>query len=281
MLRVFVIGIAAMIAFAPSASAQDPSAQIVPYNWTGFYGGLSFGYGLGQRDSATLSGDPLLGERLITGTGVGKFAPSSISSKLDGFVGGALVGYNRQHGSVVVGLEADFSASNADDGSSTVMRADPPYDSIGFGPFTTSSEEKLRWLGTVRGRLGYLARSDLLLFATGGLAYGSVEEGVSVTNNSAFTNTFGFNSSFVTCLSNVPCFSGSTSETRLGWTVGGGFEWALTPNTTFRTEYLYVDLGDAPSLTLAPKVATPDAFMTARFADVQENIIRGALSFKF
>jgi outer membrane immunogenic protein len=39
-----------------------------------------------------------------------------------------------------------------------------------------------------------------------------------------------------------------------GWTVGGGFEWALAPHWSFKTEYLYYDLGSRTSVS--PNVVT-------------------------
>jgi outer membrane immunogenic protein len=34
------------------------------------------------------------------------------------------------------------------------------------------------------------------------------------------------------------------SDSSTGWTVGAGFEYGITQNITFKTEYLYVDLGN-------------------------------------
>ena len=77
-------------------------------------------------------------------------------------------------------------------------------------------ETEVPWFGTVRGRLGYAA-DRFMPYITGGLAYGKVE-------------------------ANVPGFGGD-SETRLGWTAGVGAEYAFAPNMSWKTEYLYVDLG--------------------------------------
>lgn len=74
---------------------------------------------------------------------------------------------------------------------------------------------KLDYFGTVRARLGY-AYDRFLPYVTGGLAYGKNT-----------INDFGY----------------SDSNTHVGWTVGGGLEYAITNNWTARAEYLYVDLG--------------------------------------
>jgi outer membrane immunogenic protein len=82
------------------------------------------------------------------------------------------------------------------------------------GAFTCGTETP--WLGTVRGRLGY-AIDRFLPYITAGGAFGKVE-------------------------ANVPGV-GSASDTRIGWTVGAGAEYAFAPNMSWKTEYLYVDLG--------------------------------------
>jgi outer membrane immunogenic protein len=277
-LRSAALGLAitgSTLAASTAASAGEPS-----YDWSGFYAGPHFGWAQPQNDGASLSGDPAIGQPLIDGFGRHKFAPSSLSSSLNGFVGGGQVGYNQQYGAIVVGLEADFSGSAVNDRSSSTSA---PVFSI---PLTTSIEDRLQWLGTVRGRVGYVPINNLLIFGTGGLAYGKVEETLSFSNGGALAINF-LNGSVLSCPANSPpCLSGSFSDTHVGWTAGGGFEWALDSNTTFRTEYLYVDLGSAPVVTAkgnqnAGITTTPDVFLKARFTDIQENIVRGGLNFKF
>ena len=80
--------------------------------------------------------------------------------------------------------------------------------------------------------LGILPTERLLLFAAGGLAYG----GVAV---SSISLPVGGN-----CVVSS-CGAGSASATRTGPTVGGGLEYAWSNYTTFKVEYLYVDLGHA------------------------------------
>jgi outer membrane immunogenic protein len=116
----------------------------------------------------------------------------------NGFMGGGQVGYNWQvHPNVVLGLEADIQASGAEDT---------------FAPYKFSNP----WFGTVRGRAGY-AMNNVLVYATGGLAYGGQR---------------------------VDLGPLTESQVHLGWTVGGGVEVGLTPNWTARAEYLYVRLED-------------------------------------
>jgi len=78
----------------------------------------------------------------------------------------------------------------------------------------------------LRPRLGFTA-GNALFYATGGLA---------VTNEKVNQTTGVLNGG---------TFTSSISETRLGWTIGGGIEYMLTPNWTIRAEYLHLDFGTA------------------------------------
>ena len=121
------------------------------------------------------------------------------SSKPNGFAGGAQTGYNWQSGQLVFGAEADIQLSGAEDT---------------FAPWKFSNP----WFGTVRGRAGF-AMSNILLYGTAGLAYGSLRA------QSALTGA-------------------SETKTLPGWAIGAGVEVALNTNWSARAEYLYVDLSE-------------------------------------
>ena len=110
----------------------------------------------------------------------------------------------------------------------------PPKKGSRFAAFNISEgtsshniEAKLRWFGTVRARAGVLVVPTVLLYGTGGLAYGNVQ-----VTDTVFSSNFG-TASF------------SSSDTRLGWTVGFGIEGLFfnASQWTWRVEYLYLDLG--------------------------------------
>jgi outer membrane immunogenic protein len=187
--------------FAANAAPPGPA----PFTWTGFYVGASGGF-ITQGTTAT-NIDTI-------------FFPHGTTFDVSGTGGlfGINAGYNYQMGAIVLGLEADIALSTLNNTSSAL---NPNGDA-----FFTSS--KLSSLGTVRARIGY-AFDRTLLYATGGLAYGHVEN--------AFNFPIDPNST-----------SGlSTSGTRTGWTVGGGLEYAINNNWTVRAEGLYVDLGKSTS----------------------------------
>jgi outer membrane immunogenic protein len=176
----------------------------------------------------------------------------------DGIVGGIQAGYNWQASNWVFGVEADIQASSQRD----------KHACVAFCNAVSSAayDAKLPWFGTARGRLGYSVGSTLF-YATGGYAYGNIKTRV--------------NSTLFGVANNV-----EFSDTKGGWTVGGGIETPFTllgllgPNWTSKSEYLYVDLGSSSSSFTIPVVgaATLTATTTTR---VQEHIFRTGVNYHF
>src|SRR5262249_25336223 len=224
-----IIGIPAFAADMPMKA--PPVAPAPVPTWTGFYGGIQFGGGLGDEagNNNLGQGPPALG--VIAGTPFAGFppllgAPRALQS---GAVGGIEAGYNWQWSNWVLGLEADFSAS----GMSGRNIANAVF--TGFVTQSETVEQQTDWFGTVRGRVGWLATPNLLLFGTGGFAYGRVSEsadwaltaapGAAITFGSLIP-PFGFVCNAGPPLpSTTTCFAGSSSGVRTGWTAGGGLEW--------------------------------------------------------
>jgi outer membrane immunogenic protein len=145
----------------------------------------------------------------------------------------------------------------------------------------TSYEAKIDWFGTVRGRLGWLVNDQLLIYATGGLAYGKV----AVSGNA--------NISAACCgVAYTPAtVEFGASNTNVGFSVGGGMEGRLSywlpPNWTWKLEYLYLDLGSLD--TSAPFVlpTIPGTVLTAITGTITththftDNIVRVGLNYQF
>jgi outer membrane immunogenic protein len=223
------VALGALVMAAPAMAAdmpvKAPKAPIVlPYSWTGFYVGANVGYSWGRAstDFAATS---------LAAFGVGGF---SQTQHLNGVIGGGQLGYNWQaNNQWVFGLEADFQGSGE--------KASDPRAPLSFDidlaettvTFTANQtlEAKIKWFGTVRGRVGYLVTPTVLLYGTGGLAYGRIEvnsiQSVTATGLGTVASTVG------------------NAETKFGWTAGAGVEGAI-PNTrdwTWKVEYLYIDFG--------------------------------------
>jgi outer membrane immunogenic protein len=246
-----------VIALSAAASAADmyvPAAVgpggykdgPVPYvSWTGFYVGLNAGGTWADNDVA-LNG--------LGGTAWNPYHPDPFRTRKveeSGFTGGGQIGYNRQFDRIVAGIEADISGLGANGSLST--RGPGPAD-----PYTLHLSEKLDWLATVRGRLGYLFTSNTLLYATGGLAAG----GVSSKSSLDFTVTH---------------YDASGSDTKTGWVAGGGIEHALTPSLSIKAEYLFYDLGKT-TLIANPSPPNPP-FQTSSAFEEKGNIVRAGVNY--
>jgi outer membrane immunogenic protein len=239
-MKALVLAITVLIASA-AASGASAAPMPVPFTWTGFYFGGQIGAGIARTSSS------------FSGFDAGDTAPA-VSPNGAGLIVGGQVGYNRQIGFWLAGLETDIAGAFIKGNASSIS----PNTF-----FTVPTEQDINWFGTLRGRVGILPTERLLLFAAGGLAYG----GVAV---SSISLAVGGN-----CITSS-CGTGSASATRTGPTVGGGFEYAWSNYATFKAEYLYVDLGTL-SVTYPITLAVSKATTTSTFA---ANIVRVGLNIK-
>jgi len=283
MTKRILIGIAAVTSFfAASASAADLPARTYTkapayvdpgYNWSGFYIGGNAGYSWGRASTdgsqtgtqnvsefVAFSGVLRPGFPVVTPLAA---TPLTGRANVNGFVGGGQAGYNWQRGTWLFGLEGDIQGSDEHGSADVCVVAGC---AIGTGLFTANY--KLDWFGTARGRIGFLPTDRVLLYATGGLAYGEVSATAPL----------------------IP----SWGSTRAGWTVGAGAEAAIDQHWSVKLEYLYMDFGNfGGSSTTATNVATqlgvPVRFNTvttttftsafsSRFTD---NILRVGLNYRF
>jgi outer membrane immunogenic protein len=270
MKKILVAGIAAA-AFcgAPALAADLPVKAPAPafYNWTGFYGGLNAGYGWADP---TVIG-PINPSDVDLGIG-----QTSFPYHHSGFIGGVQAGYNWQAGrNWLVGLETDFDGANIRGNTNTPVSLLITSTPGGFaGTFAASS--KTDWLGTTRARIGFLPSDRLLIYATGGLAYGHIQYAGSVSSN--FPGALSFGGPI--CAGNSVCWQGSSSKISTGWTVGGGLELAVWNNVSFKVEYLYVDLAGA-LVTFAPTPTTTAGNPIFKFNDMVYNIVRLGFNVKY
>jgi outer membrane immunogenic protein len=250
----------ALLIAAPwnTSRAADLAYKALPpppiYSWTGFYLGGNVGYSWGT--ASWVYSDPS-----FTGTNSG-------SQKLDGFIGGAQIGYNWQaNQTLVLGLEADIQGS-AEKGSSSF--SDPYCDDCDFpvptGYVNGSVSSNIRWFGTLRGRLGVLVNPTLLLYGTGGLAYGGI------STSGSFFDTF------PGCSPAICNWAFNQSTTKVGPTVGGGVEGAISnsSNWTWKAEYLYINFG-----TLSGSSFGSDPLSYSWSTKVTDNIVRVGLNYNF
>ena len=178
-----ILGGSALAADLPSRKGPPLAPVYVPpaFTWTGFYVGLNAGYGWANNNRNNNGGFPFVGA-VPFGGAVVPFA-SSGSSNNGGFIGGVQAGYNYQFGigsGFVVGAETDIDWANINRnrnngvvfGSFTL----PQFPGTVFTPSniaTSNHNNNNQYIGTVRLRAGY-AFDRILVYATGGLAYGGV-----------------------------------------------------------------------------------------------------------
>jgi outer membrane immunogenic protein len=137
--------------------------------------------------------------------------------------GGGFVGYRVQMGTMVVGLEGDVNAKSA---SSSYTFS----DSNSFRNETFTGSVKQGADGSIRGRFGFLVTPSVLVYGTGGVAFGSV------------TGSYGYSAYSIVPGASVTG-GGSWSTTRDGLTGGAGIEALITQQLALRLEYRYTDLG--------------------------------------
>ncbi|MGB9028185.1 MAG: outer membrane protein [Rhodomicrobium sp.] len=208
MFRSSLIGLVSSLALISAANAADmyvPAAggyKDVPaytVNWTGFYLGATAGYAWGDS----------------------RFYDFEVTNSfnVDGFTGGGEIGYNFQFSpNWVAGIDADISSGiSGKFGPGELNTPSGSSWNCGSGACVTD----VNWYGTVRGRLGY-AFNNVLVYGTGGLAYGGVDS--RIENSSTY----------------------KVSSTNTGWTAGGGVEYMFAPNWSGKIEYLHIDLGWTP-----------------------------------
>ena len=175
----------------------------------------------------------------------------SFSSNNSGVIGGAHVGYNLQLSQFVVGLEGDVDGSSLSKSISNTALIDGV-----LVPTTISGNINVQ--GSIRGRVGY-AFDRVLLYATGGVAFAGI--------NGSISTPFGYD---------------SASTTRVGWTVGGGLEYAITNNWSVRAEYRYAQFGHstvyANNSFVLPGLTAVGAFGNRT---INENRVQVGFSYKF
>jgi outer membrane immunogenic protein len=228
-----------LIASVGSATAQEEKT-VAARKWTGFYAGVNAGYTTSNnsvRTSTTNSfGNPALGGGTVFGQWSAALATAGpYPTSADGFIGGGQVGYNYLIAEkYLAGLEADFQGVAGGNNATNVPGQLTPTGFAGF-PInqTLSVSAKLDYLGTVRGRVGYALGPNVLIYGTGGLAYGQVPSSTTITQ--AVANAPALPSSYSA--------SGTSSNTLVGWTAGGGIEWWFASSWSAKAEYLYYDLG--------------------------------------
>ena len=239
--------------------------------WNDVYVGLNGG---GAWSSPTMitwdtqlpgnSNDGSLVNNTAIATTTLNISPTKYTNNLSGFIGGIQIGANWNFaGNFIAGAEADLDGTAGNTNSKTSIS-----NAIGYknNQWTTYSQHTatLNYIGTARGRLGYLITPALQLFSTAGLAYGGVQAVNAYVVNAANAISPPQSDGY---LSSAPKAFGATYQgTLAGWTAGGGAEWILTPEWSVKADYLYYNLGDISASNNYMSVMVDNPFVLSPFS---------------
>jgi outer membrane immunogenic protein len=166
------------------------------------------------------------------------------NENVDGVLGGVQAGCNYQFaGHWVIGGQGDFDWTNASGSDAN--------------PVTTSTyTTNIRWLASATARAGY-AWGPILGYVKGGAAWERDNYDLSGNATGIVTST--------------------AAETRPGWTVGVGGEYAFTPFLTGFVEYDYYDFGTGT----VPFTVLFNGATVNRAIDEYKSVVKAGLNFKF
>ena len=273
MFKKFLTASIAASAMTASALAADLPSRAPPpvyappppvMTWTGFYVGVNAG-GLfaNNNNGNTFSATPGPCNPAFGGcTAVPNYSVTSATAlNLAGalnnngnnskgaLTGGGQIGFNYQIApSFVVGVEADFQgvAGNNNNNNNNGVVAPisvvnpnfPAFPLTQIGNLNNNNRQQLSYLGTLRGRAGFLATPSLLIYGTGGLAFGGWRN----NNNNGIVQIVGPTDAAGTVDIGFLNNNNNNSNNRVGYTAGGGIEWMFLPNWSVKAEALYYDL---------------------------------------
>lgn len=238
-----ILGASAGLLLAGAAEAADIEV-VASHDWSGPYAGVQAGYGWGEAEANTEIDNNVI----IVGSRsdpIDLDAGEEGSIAVEGVLGGLHAGYNLQWDNLVLGVEGDAELADIDGDTDVLPDAtDPAF---------ARQEKEYDWLASLRLRAGY-AMDRVLVYATGGLAFGDVDMSFSLNDGS---------------------FSEQQTETAFGWTVGGGVEYALTDALSLRVEYRYTDLEDTSFSGLSEQFEADYTY------DNEFHAVRGGISWYF
>jgi outer membrane immunogenic protein len=285
-MKKFLLGSVALAALgigAPAIAADmavRPVAAAPAFSWTGCHLGGLVGFEWGNHDGYNTGGAStfLAPGRATNGLPILAGQPVFDSYDTSGLNGGGYAGCDYQFGSIVVGVEGDWSSVN----KSGQANATPNWQSgVGPGLATTNPAVKItntqtggiifaeaqeRWYATARGRLGY-AVDKWLFFVSGGAAWSKVDE----SQFSPTTPATGY-------------FALDNNHRLHGWTVGAGVDYAppvLKGHWIVRAEYLYVRFRDYTAFTAPIIPLNGTGYVTGLDTRLDNHVVRFGLSYKF
>jgi outer membrane immunogenic protein len=257
-----IAGLAMSMAGAPAHAADIPGAAPMVrapvtappprLNWYGSYIGIQGGYAW-SSEAMRFTPGPDYAADFAAGD-----VPNPAAGDPRGYLAGITYGTNWQFGSVVLGMESDFSFTD--------IKKRETLGPLTGATVSVTAEQKMKYFSTTRLRAGFLMGDSVLLYGTGGLANASVEGSAS----------FNFSAPGA-CAGGGDCPAGDKDKSLWGWAAGGGLEFANGP-WSVKVEYLHYDLGDLKFTATDPTL--PGSAITAR-TKFAGDIVRGGINYRF
>src|SRR5262245_39455809 len=256
------LGLVAPAAFAAEKAVPytPPPPPVPVYTWTGCYVGASAGTSYGTSTHSTVANSVLTSNvaaptPLPVAVGAGSNITDSFN--LSGFIGGFQGGCNYQVGAWVWGIEVDGSATNKEGQAQELAIAPLVPSRVNW-----VSQTQERWLVTARGKLGlagFWGWDKSMIYVTGGGAWAKIDASEFLLGT--FLNT-----------------GHQESNTRGGWTVGGGIEYALGYGWSVKGEYLYVDFDHYTTFNSPP---FGNGNIAPRDVKLNDHIFRAGMNYRF
>ena len=264
MTKIGLIAAMSCLAFAGAASAQSlygfnyRATETTP--WAGPYAGIHGGYALDEDNTAYLARQG----PAMPGAAQGARPPELIRDK-DGYAAGVQSGWNVQAGRVVLGIEGDFSITDFSSRNGVT----------GLNGARSNILSRNNYLGSERGRFGFVMPGGVLLYGTGGYATTEVKDKALLTNPQGQT-----------------AFYGSHEYKPQGWVAGAGVEYAIpaaflarygsvfaNSKITTGVEWLHYDFSAKDINVGAVLVGAVGGYVT-RF-DNYADVVRARINYKF
>lgn len=192
---------------------------------TGFHIGALAGYAEGAYESGTTPG---------------------IDHEPSGGYWGGQIGWSGSFGSLIAGVDADLAF--------TSLEGD---DNVTVSGFRSDLSSEVNYLGTLRGRLGWMA-GNAMIYGTAGLAIADLDNHIVVSSAAG-----------------AAVGRDTEGSQHTGWVAGAGVEFPITPKISFDAEYLYIDMGDEDV------TVNIGAFPFTDTADLNLSTVRVGINFRF
>lgn len=253
----------ATLSFAGTSLAADLPSRKAPVvappalTWSGLYVGANIGGAWSGNNSGSLQ--VFGGAPALSAVPLG----SNVFNNYGGLIGGGQVGYNFQYTNFLIGAEADIQGLSTSNGGVNFLGA----SSGGGVNYTTFGKavSNLQYIGTLRGRVGYLVMPTLLAYGTAGFAYGGVSSSVYLATSGSDGSGGGGSLSY--------------ANTQTGWTAGGGLEWMFAPNWSAKAEYLYYSLSNAYANTVVAAAGNAWSYGVGASRSFNGNIVRAGVNY--